>query len=186
MDITEAVVCYGPDGVPGAEEIETLCFAAFGAAPLHESRETASESARLYDALTSRPDLITVFVRKSQGGELAGLAYGYPWHWAEHVSDWAGQLSERLGEAAASLEETFAVYLLAVDPECRRHGLGRVLLRSLLEAARTDRAWLITRDEPTPAMTLYTAEGWKPLGHGPDMPNGRPGLVLTVGYPQGR
>jgi hypothetical protein len=37
---------------------------------------------------------------------------------------------------------------------------------------------VITRDEPTPAMALYRREGWEPIGHGPDTPNARPGLVL--------
>jgi ribosomal protein S18 acetylase RimI-like enzyme len=181
MAITEVTVCYGRNGVPGAEEVESLCFAAFGAAPLYESREAARESGQLYDGQLSRSDLVTVFTRKSQGGELAGLAYGYPWRWAEHVNEWSDQLRERLGGVAADLEGRFAVYLLAVDPNSQRQGLGRGLLRNLLEAAGTERAWLITRDEPTPAMTLYTAQGWKPAGHGPDTPNGRPGLVLIVG-----
>ena len=48
---------------------------------------------------------------------------------------------------------------------------------TLLSATKTG-AWLITRDEPTPAMALYQREGWEPIGHGPDTPSGRPGLVL--------
>lgn len=163
------------------DEVEALYFAAFHAAPLHESQETARQFARLYGWLASRPDLVTVFTRTRRDGDLAGLAYGHPWHWAEQADEWAVQLRERLGADATSLEDRFAVYLLAVDPRHRRLGIGRELLRRLLEVAGTERAWLITRDEPTPAMALYRAEGWRPVGHGPDTPNGRPGLVLTVG-----
>ncbi|MBO0801598.1 MAG: GNAT family N-acetyltransferase [Nocardiopsaceae bacterium] len=163
------------------DEIESLYFAAFHGPPLYESREAARSFAQLYGWLLPRPDLVTVFSRTRQGAELAGIAYGHPWRWAEQSDEWAAQLRERLGESAASLEGRFAVYLLAVDPGYRGKGLGRLLLRSALEAAGAERAWLITRDEQTPAMALYTAEGWVPVGQGPDTPNGRPGLVLIKG-----
>ncbi len=71
------------------------------------------------------------------------------------------------------------VYLLAVQPPQKRTGLGRRLLRTLLEASGASAAWLLTRDEETPAKTLYLSEGWRPVGHGPDAPNGRPGLVMA-------
>lgn len=101
-----------------------------------------------------------------------------PWSWAEQdEDDWAEQLRRRPGEAAELLEGRFAVYLLAVDPGLRRGGLGGALLDRLLAEAGT-RAWLITRDEPTPAMALYERRGRRPVGHGPDAANGRPGRVL--------
>jgi ribosomal protein S18 acetylase RimI-like enzyme len=155
---------------------EVALFEAFQGEPLYETRDTALHYAKLYGWLLSRPDLVIVFV--NHDGELAGFAYGHLWRWAEQADDWSVELRERLAEAAASLEGRFAVYLLAVHPDYRRHGMGRRLLRRLLHAAGTERAWLIRRDEPTPAMALYEAEGWKPIGHGPDTPNGRPGLVL--------
>ena len=78
-------------------------------------------------------------------------AYGHGWRWAEQTGDWADQLKERLAGAAGGLDGRFAVYLLAVHPWHRRAGLGRQLLQTLLSATNTG-AWLITRDEPTPAM----------------------------------
>ena len=177
----EVTVCRDPSGMPDVAEVESLYFAAFGEKPLRESRKTAAQFSQLYGLLSSRADLVSVFVRVPQSGELAGFAYGHPWLWTEQTDEWAGQLWHRLGDAATHLEGRFAVYLLAVRPSYRRQGLGRVLLRTLLEAAGAERAWLITRDEPTPAMGMYMAEGWQPVGHGPDTPNGRPGLVLTVG-----
>lgn len=181
MAIGEVEVFCGQDGAPGTHEVESLYFAAFHGPPLNESRETARQFAQLYRWLVARRDLVTVCTRTRQDRVLAGIAYGHPWFWAEQSDNWAGTLRELLGEAAASLEGRFAVYLLAVDPGYRRHGLGRMLLRRLLETAGAQRAWLITRDELTPAMTLYVSEGWQPVGHGPDTPNGRPGLVLVLG-----
>ena len=32
-------------------------------------------------------------------------------------------------------------------------------------------------------MALYQREGWEPIGHGPDTPDARPGLVLTTPDP---
>jgi ribosomal protein S18 acetylase RimI-like enzyme len=166
----------GPGQVPSAAEVELLYYAATCGCPPRESRAAAAGYARLYAALLRRPDLEAVAAR-SGGGQLAGFAYGHGWRWAEQADDWAAQLQERLGGAAALLDGRFAVYLLAVHPWYRRAGLGRQLLQTLLSATKTG-AWLITRDEPTPAMALYQREGWEPIGHGPDTPGAHPGLVL--------
>lgn len=167
----------GPRQVPSAAEVESLYYAATCGSPLHESRATAAGYARLYAALLRRPDLEAVAARAA-GGQLAGFAYGHGWRWAEQADDWAAQLKERLGGAADRLDGRFAVCLLAVHPWYRRAGLGRQLLGTLLSATKTG-AWLITRDEPPPAMALYQREGWEPIGHGPDTCGARPGLVLT-------
>jgi ribosomal protein S18 acetylase RimI-like enzyme len=167
-----------PGQVPSAAEVESLYYTATYGSPLRESRVTAAGYARLYAALLRRPDLEAVAGRTSCG-QLAGFAYGHGWRWAEQTDDWAVQLRDRLGAAAADrLDGRFAVYLLAVHPWYRRAGLGRQLLATLLSATKTG-AWLITRDEPTPALALYQREGWEPVGHGPDAPNGHPGVVLV-------
>jgi ribosomal protein S18 acetylase RimI-like enzyme len=114
---------------------------------------------------------------RAAGGQLTGFAYGHGWRWAEQTDAWADQLKERLAGAAGRLDGRLAVYLLAVHPWYRRAGLGRQLLATLLSATKTG-AWLITRDEPTPAMAFYQREGWEPIGHGPDTPGAHPGLVL--------
>jgi ribosomal protein S18 acetylase RimI-like enzyme len=166
----------GPRQVPSAAEVEVLCFAGTCGRPPHESRATAAGYARLYAALLRRPDLEAVAARAASG-HLAGFAYGHGWRWAEQADDWAVQLRESLGAAADRLDGRFAVYLLAVHPWYRRAGLGRQLLQTLLSATKTG-AWLITGDEPTPALALYQREGWEPIGHFPDTPDARPGLVL--------
>jgi GNAT superfamily N-acetyltransferase len=166
----------GPGQVPSAAEVESLYYAATCGSPLHESRAMAAGCARLYAALLRRPDIEAVAARTADG-QLTGFAYGHGWRWAEQTDDWADQLKERLAGAAGCLDGRFAVYLLAVHPWHRRAGLGRQLLATLLSATKTG-AWLITRDEATPAMALYQGEGWEPIGPGPDTPGGRPGLVL--------
>lgn len=170
---------HGPVGVADTAEVEHLYSVASHGPPLSETEETASMFARLYGWLRSRPDLITVEAR-SREGTLVGFSYGHRWFWAEQTDPWSNELRERLGEdAAGKLDGTFVVYLLAVDPQRQRTGLGRRLLRSLLEASGAPGAWLQTRDEETPAKSLCVSEGWRPIGHGPNAPNGRPGLVMA-------
>ena len=166
----------GPGQVPSAAEVESLCYAATCGSPLHESRAAAAGYARLYAALLRRPDIEAVAARAASG-QLTGFAYGHGWWWAEQTDAWADQLKERLAGAAGCLDGRFAVYLLAVHPWYRRAGLGLQLLAAVLSATKTG-AWLITRDEPTPAMALYQREGWEPIGHGPDTSSAHPGLVL--------
>ena len=156
-------------------EVEELYRAASRDAPLCEPPEVAGGFASLYGALLVRPHLITVSLRDA--GRLVGFAYGHPWRWQEQTDPWGAQLRARLGDAADLIEDSFAVYLLAVDPAWRRQGVGTALLDRLLAEARTP-SWLVTRDEPTPARVLYERHGWRPVGHGPDAPDGRPGLVL--------
>ena len=175
-------VTRGGEAAADPGEVESLYFAAFHAPPLNETRDAASMFSRLYGEVRGRPDLITVEARHNDA-VLVGFAFGHHWRWVEQQSDpWAMQLRERLDEAAArEIEDTFAVYLLAVDPAHRRAGLGRRLLRAVLDASGELRAWLITRDDDTAARALYESEGWRTIGHGPNGQDGRPGLVLAWG-----
>ncbi|MCZ2818413.1 GNAT family N-acetyltransferase [Modestobacter sp. VKM Ac-2984] len=171
----DLVLTQGSDGAPAVAEVEHLYRQASRDAPLWEPPEVAGVFAELYGALLPRPDLLTTSLRA--GGRLVGFAYGHPWHWTEQADPWGRQLHTRLDAAADLLEDSFAVCLLVVDPSRRRQGLGGTLLDTLLAETR-QRAWLVTRDEPTPALALYEQRGWRRVGHGPDAPNGRPGLVL--------
>ena len=178
-DLTIQVARCGPGQVPSAAEVGALYYAAACGCPLRESRAAAAGCARLYAARLRRPDLQAVAAR-APAGQLAGFAYGHGWRWAEQSDDWAAQLRDHLGGAADRLDGRLAVDLLAVHPWYRRAGLGRRLLQTLLSATKTG-AWLITQDEPTPAMALYRGEGWEPIGHGPGTPGDHSGLVLIHG-----
>lgn len=68
--------------------------------------------------------------------------------------------------------------LLAVHPDAGRRGVGAGLLEALMVGAGARTHWLQTTDIDSPARRLYLRHGYKELGHGPDAPNGTPGLVL--------
>jgi ribosomal protein S18 acetylase RimI-like enzyme len=167
------------DAAPTPEEVADLYAAATAGPPLSEPRAQADGYGELFRYVLTRADLAWAAARRD--GALVGFAYGHDWRWERQPDPWSRTLSDRLGTAAALLEDSFAVYVLVVHPDEQRRGLGRRLLDELLATAGTQRAWLQTRDEETPARALYRAAGWRELGHGPDAPDGRPGLVLGLG-----
>jgi GNAT superfamily N-acetyltransferase len=174
--VDPVVVATDPGGMPSPTEVERLWLAASAPPPLSEPPSTASLYAQLYALSQAMPGVVAVSSRRE--GELVGLAYGYPFTWASATDPWSLQLRDRLGEAAAAIEDSFALVLLAVDPAAQGQGLGRKLLRAVVDRSAADVAWLQTTDLDTPARRLYESDGWTPLGHGPDAPDGRPGLVL--------
>ncbi|MDN6133173.1 MAG: GNAT family N-acetyltransferase [Brevibacterium sp.] len=106
------------------------------------------------------------------------MAYGHFWSWAEEDYDWAHELHSTLGGAARTLEGSFALNLLARDPHLRNSGLGRTTLQTWLAGIAGYSCWLQTSDVDSPARRLYERLGFFALGHGPQAPNGQPGLVM--------
>ncbi len=172
----EPSITRGALGAPSSEEINALYGKASAVPPLLEPTSVAATYAWVYESSLTRDDLITASIRVD--GRLIGFAYGHAWTWAEQDDAWALELEERLGAASILLERTFALCLLVVHPAYQQRGLGRTLITSILDKV-PERAWLVTRDEDTPARRLYERTGWRPIGHGPDAPNGQPGLVLV-------
>lgn len=171
------ITTCGKDGSPDPEEVERLYVAAFSSPPLFESPEFGDHNARLYGSPRHRPDLVVAAAWER--GDLIGFAYGHRWLWKLQCDPWERQLFDSLGHRAGEIEDSFAVYVRAVAPYRQRTGFGRRLLDSLLQTAGRQRAWLLTRDEATPAMALYVSGGWAPIGHGPDTSDGRSGVVLA-------
>lgn len=91
---------------------------------------------------------------------------------------WARELGSHLGDAAHRLEWTFALNLLARDPKLRDTKIGRTTLVAWLDGIAGYGCWLQTNDFDSPARRLYESLGFTALGHGPNAPNGRPGLVM--------
>lgn len=170
-----------PRDAPTPAEVADLYAAASQGPPLYEPRTQADAYADLFGYVLTRDD--AVWVASREDGTLLGLAYGHRWQWDAQTDQWSSQLRDRLGREATRLEDSFAVYLLAVHPSVQRQGLGGRLLEALLSTAGATRAWLQTRDEATPARALYLRKGWTEVGHGPDAPDGRPGLVMGLNLP---
>ncbi|MCA0297081.1 MAG: GNAT family N-acetyltransferase [Actinobacteria bacterium] len=165
--------------MPTSEAVEQLYALASARPPLTEPADVAEVYATLYDLALDRTDLVTVTAREV--GELIGFGYGHPWRWAEQADEWSRELAEELGDEAAGLEDSFAVQLLAVHPSFVRRGLGFELLKQLMVASGAGVHWLVVSDVDSPARRLYRRMGYRPLGRGPEAPNGEPGLVLVHG-----
>jgi ribosomal protein S18 acetylase RimI-like enzyme len=165
--------------LPAAAEVEQLYALASARPPLAEPAEVAGLYATLYDLALDRSDLVVVTAREV--GELVGFGYGHPWHWAEQQDDWSAELAADLGDDAGQLDGSFAIQLLAVHPSFTNHGLGFELLKRTMVASVSAVHWLLVPDQDTPARRLYRRMGYRPLGHGPEAPNGSPGLVLIHG-----
>jgi 16S rRNA (cytidine1402-2'-O)-methyltransferase len=174
-----------PSPKPTPAEVERLYLEAFSPPPMSEGPEQAAGIAAWYAEAVRRPDLTVVTAHDR--GSLVGLCFGHPWWWEGMDDEWSRALGSRMGEAAPSLEGTFGVGVLAVRPDRQRAGLGRALLHAAVARSGLRRAWLVTRDDETPALRLYRSLGWTPIGHGPDLANGRPALVLASprGWPAG-
>jgi ribosomal-protein-alanine N-acetyltransferase len=75
---------------------------------------------------------------------------------------------EVLGDAGLlTISETAQIVTVGVRPDARRRGVGRMLVRALIEEARrrgADEVLLEVRVDNEPARTLYANEGFTELG----------------------
>ncbi|WP_228282292.1 GNAT family N-acetyltransferase [Brevibacterium atlanticum] len=171
----------GPDvsGVlPPRGEVEELYRAAAAEPPLNEDPEYAALFADVYDVSVRNGQVLMALTRTRTDGRLTSFAYGHYWKWEEQKYPWAFELQSSLGENSLDLEATFALNLLARDPNLRDRGIGRRTLEVWLQEVDGYDCWLQTDDIDSPARRLYTSLGFMELGHGPKAPNGRPGLVM--------
>lgn len=104
--------------------------------------------------------------RAYAGDRLVGFAYGYTGRSGQWWTDRAREvLTPEVAEAW--LGGHFEVVTVAVVEEARGDGVGRALLRALLDGLPHDRLLLMATDEPAnPARRLYASEGWEVVGPG--------------------
>jgi GNAT superfamily N-acetyltransferase len=162
--------------MPSEAEVRELYRAASAGPPLHEPARVADLFARLYVMAASTEHLRVVIATKDR--RLLALAYGHRWRWDEQLDDWSTEFRGRLGPAAVTLDDTYVLSLLARHPEAAGTGLGAEVLETWLAGLEREAVWLQTTDMPTPALRRYERVGFAPIGHGPDAPDGRPGLIL--------
>jgi ribosomal protein S18 acetylase RimI-like enzyme len=104
--------------------------------------------------------------RAYDGDAVAGFAYGYtgePGQW------WTDNARAVLPSdvADAWLGGHFEVVTVGVVAQARRHGIGRELMRLLVDGLPHDRLLLMsTADSADPARLLYASLGWRVLGPG--------------------
>lgn len=165
--------------LPSAEEVEQLYALATARPGDGEPSDAAEVYAALYDLALDRPDVVAATAREV--GELVGFGYGHRWRWADETDEWSLDLAARLAGEADALDDSFAVQLLAVHPAFTRQGLGFELLKRVMVASASAVHWLVVPDLDTPARRLFRRMGYRPLAHGPETPDGSPGLVLVHG-----
>ena len=97
---------------------------------------------------------------------LVGFAYGYT---GEHGQWWTDNALKVLDPdtAEAWLGGHFELVSIGVLDAARRGGIGRRLMRTLLQGLPHERLLLMTSSDPSdPARRLYASEGWHVLGPG--------------------
>lgn len=164
--------------LPPRSEVEAIYGAAAAEPPLNEDPKYAALFADVYEVSVQKGQVVMALARSQSDGRLTAFAYGHHWKWEEQKYPWAFELQRTLGERCVELESTFALNLLARDPRRREHGIGRRTLQAWLQAVAGYGCWLQTDDIDSPARRLYESLGFTELGHGPEAPNGRPGLVM--------
>lgn len=167
------------DQMPAASAVRDLYFAAASEPPLNESKAVAALFADLYDAAL-KSEAVSAAIAYEED-KLTAFVYGYPWRWDEQQDDWSAELKTCLGSTSELLDGAHALLLLARDPAARGAGTGRRVLEAWLTGMGNGPSWLQTTDLMSPARRLYETEGFKPVGHGPPAPDGKPGLVMYRG-----
>lgn len=162
--------------MPAVSVVRDLYFAAASEPPLNEPRAVAALFSDLYGAALATEAVSAAVAYEDDA--LVAFAYGHPWRWEEQQDEWSAELKERLGPVSGLLDGAHALLLLAREPSARGTGTGRRVLEAWLAGIGDGPSWLQTADLMSPARRLYEAEGFKTIGHGPDAPDGKPGLVM--------
>jgi ribosomal protein S18 acetylase RimI-like enzyme len=119
---------------------------------------------RAWDAHRARRDFRVA--RAFRNGIVVGFAYGYTGDAGQWFTDNA---RAALGADVAGgwLGGHFELVSIGVVESARRAGIGRALMRAVLDDVTNPRLLLMTSADPSdPARRLYASEGWEVLGSG--------------------
>lgn len=123
-------------------------------------------------------------------------AFGTPWP----RSEFAFELAKPSAICIAAVDrESLAGYVIssrqdrvrhirnvAVDPTHRRRGIGRLLLRAVLDRAAADEPFVLdVRESALPAISLYEGLGFRVAGRRPSFyrDNGEDALIMWLAGP---
>ena len=105
------------------------------------------------------------FAAALDGERIVGISWGYVGASGQYYTD---SVRAAIGdEAADHWQPAFEVVELAVLAEHRGSGLGRALLRLLLEDIEGPALLSTWDDDADPAVRLYRSEGWRRIGEHP-------------------
>lgn len=158
--------------MPSEEAVRELYRAASAEPPLSEPEAVAALFGQLY-GLALEHEEVTAAVAQDDG-DLTAFAYGHPWRWADQQDAWSLELHRKLGSASELLAATHVLSLLVRHPGAARSAIGSRVLEAWLTGIGGGPVWLQTTDMESPALRLYKAFRFEPIGHGPNAPNGDP------------
>lgn len=119
--------------------------------------------------------------RLARGGDLGRIAVI-----RESVADRRCLVAESdriVGFAVTARAQFFArdfVELIVVHDAFRRRGVGRALLRAVVERAGTPRVFSSTNASNEAMRSLFAAEGWTPSGRLDGLDDGDPEIVVFI------
>lgn len=139
-------------------EIEAVCAEAFAGPPYFRTAEGNAASFKRFDAQTRKAGFL--LSAGHQADELLGVAYGYP---LGSGTGWWNDVLEPVPDemTAEDGRRSFAIFELAVRPECQRQGVGRAVHARLLRALRNDRVILNCRQDAEAAQGFYRSLGYR-------------------------
>jgi len=140
------------------DEVEKVVAEAFARAPYFKTARDIRATFKRFDAQTRKPGFL--LSAATIDSRLLGAAYGYPlgadtgW-WKDTIGPVPAELAEEDGR------RSFAIFELAVRPDCQRQGVGRAVHDRLIRGLRNERIILNCRPDAEAAQGFYRALGYR-------------------------
>lgn len=139
-------------------EVEDVVAEAFAGPPYFKTARDIRATFKRFDAQTRKPGFLLSAGHVAD--RLLGVAYGYPlgpdtgW-WKDVLEPVPAELTAEDGR------RSFAIFELAVRPDCQRQGVGRAVHDRLIRALRAQRLILNCRPDAEAAQAFYRALGYR-------------------------
>lgn len=139
-------------------EVENVVAEAFAGPPYFKTARDIRATFKRFNAQTRKDGFLLSLVGVDD--RLVGVAYGYPlgpdtgW-WRDTLEPVPAELTVEDGR------RSFAVFELAVRPDCQRQGVGRAVHDRLIRGWRGERIILNCRPDDGAAQAFYRARGYR-------------------------